>query len=192
MLEEHDLLASFIAACPLPTPADTAAWQEKYPALAGEIAEWARTLVQVSLPPVYEDDEERILIERASARGIAGLNFIHRQCSSSRSLRDLLETAQIDVPQLAREIGISRSILAYIEAGEFLPPVGKRLIKALSRALKVSLSDIEDALANSFHHPDFGLTNASETPSIQRPSYRSMVQASDMAPERKAYWLVEE
>src|SRR5206468_2338952 len=64
----------------------------------------------------------------------------------SRSFQQLMVLRGTDVPRLAREIDIARSVLADLVNGGMLAPVGKKLVDALTHKLMIAVEVFDRAL----------------------------------------------
>jgi hypothetical protein len=98
----------------------------------------------------------------------------------------------IDVPQLARQLDIARSVLADLVNGGMLAPVGKKLATALARQFEISIEALDQAVEFALASPRLGHAKADGAPTIIARPYDEVVRTSNMAPERKAYWLSED
>jgi hypothetical protein len=111
---------------------------------------------------------------------------------SCQSFQERAASRGTDVPRLARELGIGRSVLADLFNGGMLAPVGKRLVAALIRALGITLDAFNQSLQRALDEPRLGHAKADKTPKVIPRSYEEIIRTSNMTPEKVAYWLSEE
>jgi hypothetical protein len=97
-----------------------------------------------------------------------------------------------DVPRLARQLDIARSVLADLVNGGVLAPVGKRLVRALTTALNITIEVFDSALQLALTSPRLGHAKADGAPTIIPRPYEEVIRNSNMAPERKDYWLADD
>ncbi len=112
--------------------------------------------------------------------------------ASQRSFEQMMQARGTDVPQLARELGIARSVLADLVSGGMRAPVGKRLVDALTHALGITEATFQAALQLALRSPRLGHAKADGTPSIVARSYKEIIKDSSMPQERQRYWLGED
>ena len=107
----------------------------------------------------------------------------------SKSFQHLMTKRGIDVPQLARELDIARSVLADLVNGGTLAPVGQKLANALARIFGIPVEDIDQAVQFALASPRLGHAKADGAPTMIARPYEEVVRTSNMSPERKTYWL---
>ena len=70
-----------------------------------------------------------------------------------------------------------------------LAPIGKRLVNALTRALNITVAAFNAALQRALNSPRLGHAKADGPPTVTPRPYEEVIRSSNMAPERKEYWL---
>jgi transcriptional regulator with XRE-family HTH domain len=104
----------------------------------------------------------------------------------------MMQARGTNLPELARELGIARSVLADLVSGGMRAPVGERLADALMHSLAVTGDALESAVQAALRAPRLGHAKADGTPSLAPRSYAEIIEESAMSPERKRYWLGED
>lgn len=194
-----EVLFAFHQQCERPTAEQITRWTNRYPEFAEDIREHAAIRMEWN---AMDDREALEPSEALMARGRSrALNAVHNaqeaaktesEVSDETSFEALLAARGANVPQLARDIDIERSVLADVVTGRVCPPLGNRLLQALSVALHTTISKVNAAVDHACAHPRLGHAKASHAPSVAARSYEETIQASAMSSERKAYWLVED
>ena len=196
--ELDEVLFAFHQACANPSADEIIAWTSRYPEFAEDIRAHAAILkdwaARRSLPA---DEPDELMLTRARSRALDALyNAEVAQRSdvnkSQRSFEQMMQARGTDVPQLARELGIARSVLADLVSGGMRAPVGKRLVDALTYALAVTEGAFQAALRLALRSPRLGHAKADGAPSIVARSYKEIINDSSMPPERQRYWLGED
>lgn len=195
-----EILFAFQVAHPRPTPADVADWIQRHPDHQAAIMEQAAILLEDALGS--RNDTEPT--EEALARGRSvAMDLLHQARSAARasgdpsartgvSLSGLLASVNKTVPALAREIDAGREMLTDYVSGRMAPPVRRRLTNAVSQALGVAVSAVENAYLATLAAPIAMHAKADGTPVALRRPYDEVVKTdSKMTDERKAYWLSE-
>ena len=108
------------------------------------------------------------------------------------SFQEMMAERRTDVPRLARELDIARSVLADLVNGGVLAPIGKRLVNAFTRALSITVEAFDAALQRSLNSPRLGHAKADGPPTITPRPYEEVIRSSNMALDRKEYWLSED
>jgi hypothetical protein len=103
----------------------------------------------------------------------------------------MLNTKGVTVPQLARQIDIDRFVLAELSAGRMRPPIGLRLVDALTGALGTTAAWLNAAATQLCTVPKLGHAKADRAPTINARSYEEIIRESTMPDDRKRYWLGE-
>jgi hypothetical protein len=189
-----EVLFAFHQACEKPTTADIIEWTRRYPQFADDIRahaavarDWA---ARKDFPPLEPD-------EAALARGHSRvLNALYNAEVAAKAAGEPCESLQkaiaqrgTDVPRLARELVIDRSVLADLVNGGVLAPIGRRLVAALTRSLDITAEVFDRALQHALQSPCLGPAKADGAPMIIPRSYEEVIRTSNMSPERKEYWL---
>ena len=196
--ELDEVLFAFHQACANPSADEIISWTSRYPQFAEDIRAHAAILkdwaARRSLPA---DEPDELMLTRARSRALNALyNAEVAQRSdvnaSQRSFEQMMQARGTDVPQLARELGIARSVLADLVSGGMRAPVGKRLVDALTYALGITEATFQAALQLALRSPQLGHAKADGTPSIVARSYKEIIKDSSMPQERQRYWLGED
>jgi hypothetical protein len=193
--ELDEVLFAFHRACANPSADEIIAWTDRYPQFAADIRAHAAILkdwaARRNLPA---DEPDELMLTRARSRALDALYNaeVARRAdasSSERSFAQMMQARGTDVPQLARDLNIARSVLADLVSGGMRGPVGRRLIDALTHALAITEDAFQAALQVALRAPRLGHAKAHETPSIIARSYEEIIRDSAMPPERQCYWL---
>jgi transcriptional regulator with XRE-family HTH domain len=192
--KRDEVLFAFQQACEQPTAQDILDWTQRFPQFADDIrahAAIARDWAARRDFPVGEPDED--LLARGRSRVLNALYNAEMASKAvadpSKSFQQLMEKRGIDVPQLARELDIARSVLADLVNGGMLAPVGQKLLAALAGKLEASVEALEQAVQYALAAPRLGHAKADGAPTIIARPYDEVVRTSNMVLERKAYWL---
>jgi hypothetical protein len=196
--EDRDkVLFAFHQECTRPTAEQIIAWVKQFPEFAEDIRahaavawDWATR----EALPVQELDQS------LSARGYSqALNAIFNEETSQQNVtascqrfQEMLVAAGKDIPGLARELDIGRTIVADLFNGWMLSPVPERLVDALVSALAITRESFNSALQWALEAPYLGYAKADKTPTIKPRSGEQIIRESNMSPERKRYWLKED
>jgi hypothetical protein len=196
--ELDEVLFAFHQACANPTADEIITWTSRYPQFAADIRAHAAILkdwaARQNLPA---DEPDEMMLMRARSRALDALyNAEVAQRSdasaSDRSFEQMMQARGTDVPQLARDLNIARSVLADLVSGGMRAPVGRRLIDALAYALAITEDAFQTALEAALRAPRLGHAKAHQAPSIIQRSYNEIIKDSAMPPERQRYWLGED
>ena len=104
------------------------------------------------------------------------------------SFHQIMARRGTDVPRLARELGIARSVLADVVNGGVLPPAGQRLVDAFTRRSTL-LPKPSQGPATCSNAPRLGHAKADGAPTIIPRPYEEVIRTSKTPPERVEYWL---
>jgi hypothetical protein len=193
------VLFTFHKECNNPTAAQIADWIIRYPQHADEIRAHAAIIKDWAAReglPVTEPDAG--MMSRSRSRAMDALYKAQQAASAAQSGATASTFDQIfamrgtDVPALSRKLDISRGILAALVSGRMIPPVGERLVAALTDALSMTVQMFNAALQRANDSPRLGQAKAEGTPGVIPRRYEDLVLASPMSDERKRYWLGED
>ena len=96
------------------------------------------------------------------------------------------------VPDIAREIVISRPVVADLVNGWMAEPIPVRLADALITSMGTTPELFHSAVRIAQQSPYLGHAKADKTPVITPRSAEEIIRESDMSEERKRYWLGED
>jgi len=189
--ELDEVLFAFHRACANPSADEIVAWTSRYPQFAADIRAHAAILKDWAARrnlPAAEPSE--LMLTRARSRALDALyNAEIARRSEASSFEQIMQARGTDVPQLARDLNIARSVLADLVSGGMRAPVGRRLIDALTHALTITEDAFQAALQLALRAPRLSHAKAQEMPSIIARSYEEIIADSAMPPERQRYWL---
>ena len=196
--DRDEVLFAFHQECNRPTAEQIIAWTSRYPQFAEDIRAHAAVAWDWA---AREGLEVEKLDESLSERGYSqALNIIFNAKNSAASaasaapcqtFQEMLNGAGKDVPQLARELDIGRSVLADLFNGWMLAPVRKRLIDAILFSLAITRDAFDFALQCALQNPRLGHAKADKTPTVRPRHCDEIIRDSNMSLERKRYWLEE-
>ena len=189
-----EVLFAFHQAYEHPTTEQIIEWIRRYPQFAEDIRahaaiawDWA---ARKAFPVVQPDAG---MLARGHSRVLNALYNAEIAAKAAsepcESFQQMMAERETDVPRLARQLDIARSVLADLVNGGVLAPVGKRLVNALTQALNITVKAFDGALQLALNTPRLGLAKADGPPTIIPRQYEEVIHASNMAPERKEYWL---
>jgi hypothetical protein len=188
-----EVLFAFHQACEQPTTEDVVEWTRRYPQYADDIrahAAVARDWAAREGLPFLEPDET--LLARGHSRVLNALYDAEVAARTGgkacESFQQIMAARGTDVPRLARELNVARSVLADLVNGGVLAPVG-RLATALTRALDITAGAFDAALQLALNAPRLGHAKADGAPTIIPRPYEEVIRTSNMSPERVEYWL---
>jgi hypothetical protein len=197
--ERDEVLFAFHQECTNPTAKQIIKWVEQYPEFADEIRwhaaimkDWA---ARENLPAV---EPSPALMARSESRAMDALHKTRSAAAAKQagvgaaSFDEILASCEPDVPALQRKLVISRGMLSALIGGRMLPPVGERLVAALTACLGISRDVFDRALQTALAKPRLGHARSDAAPRIIPRSYEDLVRASDMTEARKRYWLGED
>lgn len=195
--QRDEVLFAFHRACDVPTVDQIIEWTERYPEFADDIREHAairREWAAHGEEPMAESDE--LLISRGRSRA---LNAIYNAqvaaapaaaaASAHSTFDQLMNARSLTTPQLAREIDIERSVLADMVRGRMLPPITRRLLAAVTSALKITADEFHRALQHALASPTLGHAKADRQPTVVQRSCEDIIRSSSMPEDRRSYWL---
>lgn len=196
--ELDEVLFAFHQACADPSAAEIIAWTERYPQYAEDIRTHAAILKDWAAredQPADEPDEA--MLARARSRALDALfnaEAEQRTAETGKALsfEQMMIARGTNVPALARELDVPRSVLADVFGGGMYPPMGSRLLDGLSEKLRFAKSLIEAAVDVAVRTPILGHAKANAPPGIVQRSYAEIIKDTSMSPERKSYWLEED
>jgi hypothetical protein len=198
--DRDEVLFAFHEACSRPTADDIITWTHRFPQFADDIrahAAASRDHAAREGFAVPEPDETML------ARGFSiALNALHnaeeaarstdQSSSSVQSFYQMAAARSTDVPQLARDLDIDRSVLAALFNGWMTPPIGRRLVNTLVAALLITRDAFDRALQAALRAPRLGYAKAQQAPTIIPRSYAEIIRDSSMPPERQRFWVEED
>jgi hypothetical protein len=182
-----------------PTANEILSWIKKYPQFAEDIrAHAAVALDWATGPAPTTDDESDCMIAKLAFSQTLNLMFDADQAKTSaaqsqncESLHQVLAHTGKTLPQLARELDVGREVLADLFNGWMCPPLSKRLVAALKRALSITDEQFVVAFDQSSRSPQFGYARAEGPPRIRARPFEQIIRESNMSEERKRFWLEE-
>ncbi len=198
MDELDEVLFAFHRACANPSADEIIAWTSRYPQFADDIRAHAAILKDwAARRDLPAGEPHELMLTRARSRALDALynaEVAERSGTnaSQRSFEQMMQARGTDVPELARELGIARSVLADLVSGGMRAPAGWRLIDALTYALAVTEDAFQSALQLALRSPRLGHAKADGTPSVVARSYEEIIRDSSMPQERQRYWLGED
>lgn len=191
-----EVLYAFDQACPRPSAADIIEWCGRYPEFADDIREFAAVSRDIS---ARDGDAEEVadisLLNRAFSQV---LNLIYEaehapaSTEQAESFQQLMQNTQTDVPSLAREMNIERSVLADLVGGRICPPVGRRFGATLTRLLSVAQDRVDAAIEIALRGGGAVHAKSKCAPTSQARPYADVIRSSSMSEDRKRYWLDED
>jgi hypothetical protein len=198
--EDRDaVLLAFQEACDRPTADQIIEWVRRYPQFADDIRahaavsrDWA---AHEGLPAEAPDES---MLARGFSRVLSAIYDAQQATKSNESAAQfqsfsrMMSERETEVPRLARELDIKRSVLADLFNGGMLPPVGKRLTNAIVDKLATTREAFDAALKAALEAPRLGHAKANETPTIIPRKYEEIIRDSGMTPERIQFWLGED
>jgi len=194
------VLRDFDAACARPTVEQITEWTARHPEFADDIRDFAGVLWDEAAAGRQGEEAEVDEIHLARARSHA-FNVLHdvRGGDASVVAREadatfdrLMQDAGWTTVALEGAMDLSREVLSDLFRGRMAPPVGQRLVDAVIGYLRTTEARFMQAYEHALARPSLGQARANRQPSIVRRSFADIVRASDMTPERKAYWLEED
>lgn len=197
--KRDEVLFAFHQACEHPTADQIIEWTQRYPEFADDIRAHAAVALDWAARkelPVAAPDEgmlvrghSRVLDALYNAEVAAKAAAEKVAAEPCQSFQQVMAERGTNVPRLARELDIARSVLADVFNGGVLAPIGKRLVKALTGALIITLEAFDAALKHALAAPRLGQAKADGAPTIIPRPYEEVIRTSNMTPERVNYWL---
>jgi hypothetical protein len=195
--EDRDkVLFAFHQECGRPTAEEIIAWAKRFPQYAEDIRAHAAVAWDWAMQRGSPAEE---LDQSLCARGYSqALNIIFNEEHSARnitvpcqSFQEMLAAAGKNVPDIARELDIARSVVADLVNG-WMVAVPERLADGLVPALATTRESFNSALQIAQQNPYLGHAKADKAPTVAPRSGEQIIRESNMSPERKRYWLKED
>lgn len=197
--DRDSVLYAFHEECPRPKAEQIMDWVRRYPEFADDIRSHASVALELA---TQINKEEQQLDESLLMRGRSeALNALYDADHPVEPLREagpcglnfqkILQNAGTDVPHLARELDVGRSVLADLVNGWVLPPICKRLMEALMNRLAISRDQFESAHKMALSNPYLGHAKADRAPEVIPRPCSQVILESSMPSDRKSYWLEE-
>jgi transcriptional regulator with XRE-family HTH domain len=188
-----DVLFAFHKACPRPTSDDIAAWVHRYPQFAEDI----RIHAGIARDIAEEDnlmEVPEIMFQRGYSRALSALYSADLENAASesdtyQSFEAVLEARGKTIPKLAKEIDISRSIIADLFGGRVSPPLSKRMMESLQNSLTISAEKVLEFLQHALDQPKLGMAKATKISAVVARSFEEVIRTSGMSEEKIRYWL---
>jgi hypothetical protein len=193
--DRDDILFAFNQNCPVPTAEQIIEWCGRYPEFADDI----RAHAAISRDWAARQNREEVQTDETMlARGFSRvLNLLFEAdnppvvgaFTKVQSFKEAAEKCGVDVPKLATQLDIDRSVLAALFNGRMLMPAGKRLVAAVTQALQLPATVFTELHRTALGNPRLGYAKSSGAPSLEPQTYDVIVQASTMTSERKRFWM---
>lgn len=195
--DRDNVLFAFHQECDRPTAEQIIEWTKRFPQYAEDIRAHAAVTWDWAM---RKDSAAGELDQSLSARGYSqALNIMFDETHSSRNItlpcqnfQEMLAAAGRNIPDIARELDIARSVVADLVNGWMLVPVPERLAAALVSTLSTTRESFNSALEMAQQYPYLGHAKADKAPTITPRSGEQIIRESDMSAERKRYWLEED
>lgn len=192
-----EVLSAFHSECERPSAADILRWVQKYPQFADDIREHAalsRDMDDAKAATPSADDQA--FFARARSHALNALHEARKRASEASAIATssfdaLMSAERTDIPRLAKELNISRGVLAAMMGGRMKAPVGTRLVKEIRRVLNISIDQFDAAFRLALESPQMGHAKATSAATVHRQSYEEIIQDASMSDEQKTYWLSE-
>jgi hypothetical protein len=196
-VDRDKVLFAFHQECDRPTAEQIIAWTKRFPQYAEDIRAHAAVAWEWA---TRKDSAAGELDQSLSARGYSqALNMMFDETHSSQNItlpcqnfQEMLAAAGRNIPDIARELDIARSVVADLVNGWMLVPVPERLAAALVSTLSTTRESFNSALEMAQQNPYLGHAKADKAPTITPRSGVQIIRESDMSAERKRYWLEED
>ena len=197
--ERDEVLFAFHRACRKPSAADIVEWISRYPELAEDIRDYAAMLRDAN-PDLEADvsEEDDVFFARGRSHAINALHEHKAGQARATSLDSRLTFDQLrgrlslDIPKLAKIVGITRGILSALTTGKMAKPVASRLLKAIIEALQVTPEEFDRAHDRALASPTLGHAKGSASATIIRQTCEQIIRDSELPDDRKAYRLSED
>jgi|HubBroStandDraft_4_1064222.scaffolds.fasta_scaffold158525_2 hypothetical protein len=197
--DRDSVLYAFHEECARPTAKQIVEWVSRYPEFADDIRSHASVALELA---THIDEEERqpdeSLLMRGQSEALNALYDADHPVESRRAaapcglnFQNILQNAGTDVPHLARELDVGRSVLADLVNGWVLPPICKRLMEALMNRLAITQDQFESAHRTALGNPYLGYAKADRAPEVIPRPCKQVILESSMPSDRKSYWLEE-
>ncbi|MFZ2159801.1 MAG: hypothetical protein WAV72_27280 [Bradyrhizobium sp.] len=183
-----------------PTSEIVAAWRREYPEYASEIEAHAIEVLDMESRAGAEVPDMASLEIKARSAALNAVYEAKRRSASAPvecvSLREAAEQAGMQLRELADKMDIARSVVVDVNSGAIVPEtIIAKFLRAAARLVRSDLESLRGMIAQS--QPS-GVREsiafkATALPTAGKPrSWSEAINASDMPPDRKAYWLSEE
>jgi hypothetical protein len=196
--EDRDsVLFAFHQECERPTAEQIIAWTKRYP----EFAEDIRAHAAVAWDWAIRGQEPSEQLDGSlAARGYSqALNLIFDEehtndniAAKCQSFQEMLAAAGKNVPAIARELDIARSVVADLVNGWMIDPIPARVAEGITSALSTTPDLFRSAMQLAQQSQYVGHAKSDKTPVITPQSGEQIIRESDMSEERKRYWLGED
>ncbi len=196
--KRDEVLFAFHRDCDHPTVEQIIAWTERYPEFAEDIRAHAAIRLDWAADNDAEYDQpDELMLARGHSRALNAIYIaqVAQQAEAAGeavTFQQLMAASGTTIPQLARELGIERGILADLVGGRMLAPVGRRLVEGFGRAIQATGQKFERALRSALAQPTLGHAKADRQPTVVARPYADIIRSSSMSDERRAYWLGED
>ena len=192
--DRDKVLIAFHEECDLPTPADVQRWVSQYPQFAVDIRHHAAiriaTLAEAEAD-AGEDDVDDTHLARGRSRVHAALHEARtrqEETAQQTTLTQMISSAGLDIPGLARQLKIKRAVVADLVAGRMLEP-GRRFVEAILTALGVTRGRFDAAYHLAISAPSLGLAKAQGQPKVVQRQYEDIIRTSGMDDADIRFWL---
>lgn len=180
-----------------PTPMIVAAWLREYPEFAAEIQ--AHAVEMLDLKSRADAVIPNLESLEAEARS-AGLNAVYEAnqrdavvAAANTSLREAAAQVGTSLRDIADSIGIARAVVADVSSGAILPEtINAKFYRVVAPLLRQDAGALRNMVVQTkFTIPSGAVAfKASALPNVGKPrTWREAINASDMPPDKKAYWL---
>ena len=196
--QRNEVLFAFHRECHDPTAEQIIHWVRRFPQFADDIRGHAAILKDwADREGLAAEELSEASLSRSRSRVLNALYnaeaaLTKQQVGPERTFEQLMNASATDIPQLARDLDIARTVLAALVAGRMLAPVGKRLVSALMARLAITLGEFDIALRLALALPRIGHAKADGIAAVIPRSYNELVRDSSMTDERTQYWLGED
>ncbi|MGE3637367.1 MAG: hypothetical protein AB7G28_02330 [Pirellulales bacterium] len=196
--DRDEVLFEFHRACGNPTADQIINWVRRFPKFANDIRAHAAIIKDwTALEGRPELLPHETTLARARSRALNTLYDAQVLARSGRtaeakSFEQLMTACGMDVPKLAREFDIARTVLAALFGGRMTGPVGNRLVSALMQRFSITIEQFEAAFQYALSAPRIGHAKSDETPTVILRNYEELIRTSSMSCERKRFWLGED
>lgn len=195
-LSLEEVLVAFHEAFTNPSVADIAKWAQDYPQFEQEIISHAAMLKDWEATEKLGFTPDNRLLSIGQSRT---MDLLHKARAASktesvveRTFHELLRDTGTNIPDLARSLGIARSVLSDLVNGRMKLPVGVRLADALMQTWNISKETVQQAALAALSKPRLGMAKADQNAKVNALSYEEIVTASSMSESRKKFWLGED
>jgi hypothetical protein len=197
--DRDEVLFAFHQECERPSAEQIVTWVNRFPQFAEDIRAHAAVAWDWATQTAEREVEvDEILSSRAYSQA---LNIIYNAKTSSapandptpcRTFQQMQDAIGKETYQLAKELGVARSVLADLFNGWMRPPIRKRLVGGLMSLLNGTSEEFGFALECALRQPRLGHAKADQTPVVVQRLCDEIIRDSNMTQERKRYWLEED